>query len=495
MKDSLVNVLEDFEKLAYKILMWVILVPKTVIKIVLDPGFVPEYVRGELGSEKGRQFDEYISPMLLYLGVTLLPAIAIIIIPAFGMKMETPQTATDLVYNAFFLRGDEYISAFSQPETFFIPVTGEGESLTIPEEQTPIDFYQIELRTSVTTKGDTRNNVDAFYWVVSGCGKKNSEGACSYDTFYYGELHDQSRGFKAFLPDENGTPTEFYSEPSQYTIIEGDESRNRVIDSVSLTFPTEEILVTVNFVNYNPDSPERPLEFYESRWVVTPSLFLPPGVSFNEYDLTASSGLDAGLDVPGFGFLETRNADESEEERVNLAKRLESSETIILGLLLLLPPLLLAGAVGIFTGPDRSFGEESLKEHFYAQCYYFVPVGMAFWATYYSVNYHANDILFPQRILLVPLALALIWFVVVEIYSMADVLNSRSKVQAFFLLLGCILAMGLVVYASGEFSKDYDLIRISSIWAYPTVGLLLLLGVIYNQTKKFRKRTKKAQGG
>ena len=488
MKDSLVNVLEDFEKLAYKILMWVILVPKTVIKIVLDPGFVPGYVRGELKGEKGRQFDEYISPMLLYLGVTLLPAIAIYFIPAFGMKVETPQNDPVLHYDAFIFQNGEFISAFSQPEVF-IPLTGEGENTP-----TPILYYQIELRAEVTTKGDTRNNIDAFYWEVSTCGNLNSEGACSYDAFLFGQLHDQKMGLSNFFPGKNGVPTEVYSEPSQYTIIENDKSRNRVTDSVLIDIPSVESLLIIKFANYDPELPDRKLEFYESRWVITPSNSMPPGISYNEYDLAESGGLDVGLDVPGFGLLETRNADESEEERVNLAKRLESSETIILGLLLLLPPLLLAGAVGIFTGPDRSFGEESLKEHFYAQCYYFVPVGMAFWATYYSVNYHANDILFPQRVLLIPLALALIWFVVVEIYSIADVLNSRSNLRAFFLLLGCILVMGLVVYASGEFSKDYDLIRISSIWAYPTVGLLLVLGVIYNQAKKFRKLRKKAQG-
>lgn len=46
MKDNIANVLEDFEKLAYKILMWVILVPKTVVKVVVDRVSCPNTCAG-----------------------------------------------------------------------------------------------------------------------------------------------------------------------------------------------------------------------------------------------------------------------------------------------------------------------------------------------------------------------------------------------------------------------------------------------------------------
>lgn len=47
MAKSIFTVLQDFEKLVYKILMWVILIPKTIVAVVLDPIWFREYVKGE----------------------------------------------------------------------------------------------------------------------------------------------------------------------------------------------------------------------------------------------------------------------------------------------------------------------------------------------------------------------------------------------------------------------------------------------------------------
>lgn len=493
MKDSLVNVLEDFEKLAYKILMWVILVPKTVIKVILDPGFVPEYVRGELASEKGRQFDEYISPMLLYLGVTLLPAIAIYFMPAFGLDLLTPQDNPELHYDAVIFKDDAYVSAFDQTPAFLIPTTGGVENNFNADEPTPIEWYDVEFRAEATTKGDTQGNDHAFSWTLWGCGNKSEDGSCSYDEFRYGEAHDQNKGFIIFTPDENGSPVEFFSDSYQNSIEEKD--RNHVSDSIFLNFTPGEYLVSVRAASYDPKNPETYVEFYEAGKVFVSAASMPAEIYYpGDFSLNTDWTLDTQKDLPGFDFLNIQRPQNSDAgEGTTLVKRLESSETIFLGLLLLLPPLLLAGAIGIFTGPDRSFGEESLKEHFYAQCYYFVPVGMAFWASYYSWNYYTFDIPFPADFLWIPLLLALTWFIVVEIYSIADTLDSKSKLRAFFLLLGGILVMALFIYLGSEFSRNYNLIRESAILAYPIAGFLLALGIIYNQTRKMKKRRKKLE--
>lgn len=496
MKDSLVNVLEDFEKLAYKILMWVILVPKTVIKVILDPGFVPAYVHGELASEKGKQFDEYISPMLLYLGMTLLPAIAIYFMPAFGLDMLTQQDNPDFYYDAIILKDGVYVSAFDQAESFLIPVTGGVENNSNADMPTLIEWYTTEFRANVTTKGDTQGNDHVFSWTIWGCGNKSEDGSCSYDEFSYGEVHDQNKGLTVFVSGENSNPVEFFSDPNQISIQEKD--RNHVEDSFLPNFIPGEYLVTVQVVSYDPDSPETYVEFYEAGEVFAATESMPAAIYYlGDFSNITGGLLDVFNDqtgLPGFDFLNTQRSQNSDGvESTTLAKRLESSETIFLGLLLLLPPLLLAAAIGIFTGPDRSFGEESLKEHFYAQCYYFVPVGMAFWASYYSWNYHTFDIPFPADFLWMPLLLALLWFVVVEIYAIADSLDSKSKFRAFSLLMGCILVMTMFMFLGNEFSRNYNLIRESAILAYPIAGLLLVLGVIYNQTRKLRKRRKKSE--
>ncbi|MCK6585678.1 MAG: hypothetical protein L6Q49_21455 [Anaerolineales bacterium] len=191
MKDNIANVLEDFEKLAYKILMWVILVPKTVVKVVVDPGFVPEYVRGELKAEKGKQFDEYISPMLLYLGVTLLPAIAIYLLPTFGMKVLSPYDDPSLFYDAY-VETEQGVFSVSDPTVSAIaPVTGV-------EQQAPVDNpeflgHQIDLRAELRTRADTNNQFHTFVWKIWSCTSRDPEsGKCN--DFYYGEWHDEQYG-------------------------------------------------------------------------------------------------------------------------------------------------------------------------------------------------------------------------------------------------------------------------------------------------------------
>ncbi len=119
-------------------------------------------------------------------------------------------------------------------------------------------------------------------------------------------------------------------------------------------------------------------------------------------------------------------------------------------------------------------------------------MGLAFWAWYYSLNYYTYDIQYRGEWLWIPLALALLWFVVVQIYSIADELPSESKVGAFFILFGCITTMFLVVRLGQAFAYNYDWLRKSAIWSYPGIAFLLTLGVIYRQF--FRKKDKKGAG-
>ena len=44
---NIMDLLGQIEKLAYSLAIWVILIPKTVIKIFLDPGWVRGYVAKE----------------------------------------------------------------------------------------------------------------------------------------------------------------------------------------------------------------------------------------------------------------------------------------------------------------------------------------------------------------------------------------------------------------------------------------------------------------
>ena len=83
---SILGFLEEIENLAYKILLWIIFIPKTIVQITLNPSWVPGYVRGELKQEKS-PFDEYMSPVILLLVVALIPALIYQYLPTFGVTV------------------------------------------------------------------------------------------------------------------------------------------------------------------------------------------------------------------------------------------------------------------------------------------------------------------------------------------------------------------------------------------------------------------------
>jgi hypothetical protein len=75
-------------------LMWFILIPKTLAKIITDPGWVPGYVTKELKQEGAARFDDYISPVLLFLLASLLPYAVINTLPSPGVIVEGPTEGT-----------------------------------------------------------------------------------------------------------------------------------------------------------------------------------------------------------------------------------------------------------------------------------------------------------------------------------------------------------------------------------------------------------------
>ena len=54
--DEMKSLLDGFEKLVYDILVWMILVPKTLAKIISNPSWVPGYVADELAEKEPARF-------------------------------------------------------------------------------------------------------------------------------------------------------------------------------------------------------------------------------------------------------------------------------------------------------------------------------------------------------------------------------------------------------------------------------------------------------
>jgi len=63
---NIINVVEGIEKLIVELLTWIVLIPRTLRKILENPQAVPGYIDEELAKPSGR-FENYISPVLLFL--------------------------------------------------------------------------------------------------------------------------------------------------------------------------------------------------------------------------------------------------------------------------------------------------------------------------------------------------------------------------------------------------------------------------------------------
>lgn len=72
---NLIDIFESIEQFAYKVLVWIVLAPKTLARIVIEPDWVPDYITGELREKEHNRFDNYFPPVFLIILVSLLPFI------------------------------------------------------------------------------------------------------------------------------------------------------------------------------------------------------------------------------------------------------------------------------------------------------------------------------------------------------------------------------------------------------------------------------------
>jgi len=414
---SLVGFLEEIEKLAYKLLLWVILIPKTIAKIIIQPRWAAGYIRKELTKDAESPFDEYISPIILLLGVALLPAVFVNFLPRFGTTVLNPV--------------DGFI---------------EGRVVQVEVESVFRSF--------------SYNVYNQFDWAVA---KIETDEVGSTFITVYDEFHSDYDGTASFIyVDENKIRDTFaieFTEPGEYYI----GLTASKLDPENLTLPIETQYAAVSV--FVPENPEE--QVYVSK---------SDGTAFTSNSVYARFGPQLNDDRPVTEFVADRLTDES---------------TILLALALLLPPLLFALATKLFT--EHAVSENTLRESFYAQCYYFSPLSLAIWGTYYANYFVTTDIFFyggdriSQLVLFIPLGLASLWFMVAEINAI--MLERETTLGAsLFIVLGCIL---IIVY-SGDFFLNFtgkrEVFRVGSIWAYPLLTVLALAGFILARIRKRIRR-------
>lgn len=65
-KMNILNILEELEKLLTEILLWIVLIPRTLIKIITKPKWVPAYIEEQV-EKPSERFRDYMSPIILFL--------------------------------------------------------------------------------------------------------------------------------------------------------------------------------------------------------------------------------------------------------------------------------------------------------------------------------------------------------------------------------------------------------------------------------------------
>ncbi|MCC6500641.1 MAG: hypothetical protein IT313_10280 [Anaerolineales bacterium] len=420
---SIFTVFLDIEKLIYKVLMWFILVPKTIAKITLNPAWAPEYVKGELENDE-TPFDEYISPIILLLIVALIPALAFNLLPAYGAAISSPaetQTTTDRILS-FDVRTD-FRSSSTQMEYFHVwSVSRLGEQ--------PAPVVQ----------------ADGSVSLVSG-------------------------GLAVFEPEIH-----FPTSPKNL-VLEVDD--NTVTDKFIFNFPEPgEYLVSVTAGKYDTDrfDPQSgagvPTETYAtSLRVVVPARTDQPIVITNEQSKKdAEAAKNVGVE--------------------SFTAQAQQENTIFIALALMLPPLLFALATKLFL---ITVGEDTLKESFYTQCYYFSPLSLAIWASYYARYFFTSDAYFyaggnfAVQIIWLPTLLAALWFVRAEVKTIEDA-RTINGIRALTITLVCIAFLLFAANGIFQFATLQDDIRLFAIRIFPIVStaFIVAFGVAWYRRRRSR---------
>jgi len=90
---DLTKIIEGIEALAYALLMWILLIPKTLAKIVFHPAWAPGYVSEQLKEDARSRFDDYLSPILLILLCSLIPFVYAYTTPRPAVAISGPMQA------------------------------------------------------------------------------------------------------------------------------------------------------------------------------------------------------------------------------------------------------------------------------------------------------------------------------------------------------------------------------------------------------------------
>ncbi|HKJ38454.1 MAG TPA: hypothetical protein VJ972_06745 [Anaerolineales bacterium] len=437
---TIFNVLQDIEKLIYKILMWMVLIPKTIVWIILHPRAASEYVHFELNKGQAK-FDEYVSPVILLMVVALLPALGYNILPNFGTAISSPaqtETTTDR----------------------YLPFTAQTDLISVSPE---LDYYT--------------------NWEVW---KKGADG--NYTVEYF-EYH----------PEQDGA-----GEPEKI-------DANTIEDRFKYSFDPGDYVIHVSAgdIKKSANNEIHVLEDYEAQ-------------------IAVSVPVEASKAVEIFSTTEATIGGDASSQNSKFLDQVKDEATIFIALALMIPPLLFAFVTRLFKLQLKWISEDTLKDSFYVQCYYFSPLSLAIWGTFYAYYFFTVDIYWyvpfntALQILLLPLIWAFLWFIRTEIKRIAWELETPSPepnkessdeirdskndellkelivksgiTRSIIIVLICFLILGYGVNLLLDFETYMDDLRLNLIRAYPILTIPLIVGFVYSWLKRRKERDERILG-
>lgn len=70
---DLLKIIQSLQDFMYELVVWILLLPKTILRAVFRPGLMVSYVNQEWEKAESDRFDEYLSPALFLLVVAVVP--------------------------------------------------------------------------------------------------------------------------------------------------------------------------------------------------------------------------------------------------------------------------------------------------------------------------------------------------------------------------------------------------------------------------------------
>lgn len=70
---DILKIIQSLQDFMYELVVWVLLLPKTIFNAVIHPGWMVDYVNREWNKTADERFDEFLSPALFLLVVAVIP--------------------------------------------------------------------------------------------------------------------------------------------------------------------------------------------------------------------------------------------------------------------------------------------------------------------------------------------------------------------------------------------------------------------------------------